>query len=399
MAITIVQQPPVITPVYNEQVFLFSSTNVSETGFQYIVDFYDNSTDLLITRHKIAPRPSNNYGLFNACGVAKTFVTHDISSATGFLACDNSTYDYYLKIGEEYEVTGTLTEFVDLTTSNVITTWNGCFDYYDFAAYNYATWTILNSSSKFLTSATSISVFPTQPSWLYFLHNTHTNVAEKLEIKTYDSSGTLVGTYVTTNALTGLKPMRIGVGPAQLNSLTLSSGSQPITTSSIYSYKIRFKNNSDTSTSETKTFYINYECSKYEQTTLIWLNKLGGFDSLVFDKVKRKNTDVTRKQYERIGGAISGSSYGYDVTKHLTQTYDVQQKERVTLNSDWITDEQAIQYEELISSPLVYIYESDTFHPVNIIDSTYPTKKRIVDKLFNLQVTIELGNKKLRQSY
>ena len=64
MAITILSSPLSYTPAYNDINFVVDSTNKTQPNFNYIFDILINGS--VVSRHRVPPRPSNNYGVFNA---------------------------------------------------------------------------------------------------------------------------------------------------------------------------------------------------------------------------------------------------------------------------------------------------------------------------------------------
>ncbi|HVX51246.1 MAG TPA: hypothetical protein VHB48_13855, partial [Chitinophagaceae bacterium] len=80
------------------------------------------------------------------------------------------------------------------------------------------------------------------------------------------------------------------------------------------------------------------------------------------------------------------------VYNETRSTYASQYTEKMTLNTDIITDEEYIWMADLVLSPLVYMETGGYFIPIAITATSYEYKKRINDKLTNLQIDIEFGD-------
>jgi hypothetical protein len=75
-------------------------------------------------------------------------------------------------------------------------------------------------------------------------------------------------------------------------------------------------------------------------------------------------------------------------------------RKQFVIQTNWISETEAEWLEELMTSPVVYLEESATvLKAVNIIDTSYETKYRQKDKVFNLSLTIELTYDYKSQTY
>ena len=101
MSITLIQQPQVFHPAYNQSYFVIDSTNKTELGFRYVVGVYVGSTK--IAEYKLRPVPTTLYGEVDVAKVlqsqlSKDFQLLDTYNATGHFV------NYTLQIDEEYFV-------------------------------------------------------------------------------------------------------------------------------------------------------------------------------------------------------------------------------------------------------------------------------------------------------
>lgn len=249
------------------------------------------------------------------------------------------------------------------------------------------------------------------------------------EIKTYDTSNTLINTFVLKNDNTytkdgvtyefgydwvqysqndqsRLNSWRIPAGAKNLNLIDnslLTTGSQPIITSSVKYWEIKVKT-SDGNLYGSYKGYLNDACSKYKSFRLHWLNRLGGMDSFTFDMASQEDINIQREFYNRLMSRDyaynSTKSYGY-TTREETQ-YHTQYKTAYSVASNWISESESNMLAELMTSPNVY-WEKDSdnnkFIPINIKANTYRKQSKTANntKVFNLEFQFEVSyNEKIQ---
>jgi hypothetical protein len=115
-----------------------------------------------------------------------------------------------------------------------------------------------------------------------------------------------------------------------------------------------------------------------------------------FDMLKRTNFDIERRTYKSNPFTLNGT-YSYDTSAHSNSDFFTQANERLTLNSNLITEAEAEWLKELLMSPRVWMYDG-TLKAVNIQTSQYEQKTHVVDKAFNLtlEVTTSIPDKSQR---
>jgi hypothetical protein len=69
------------------------------------------------------------------------------------------------------------------------------------------------------------------------------------------------------------------------------------------------------------------------------------------------------------------------------------------LNSDWITQAESAWLEQLLASPEIYWDNAGELQAINITDSSYEKRKTVNDKIFNLTINIEIGQKRFTQRF
>jgi hypothetical protein len=144
---------------------------------------------------------------------------------------------------------------------------------------------------------------------------------------------------------------------------------------------------------------IKEECTRHDIYYLHFLNVLGGYDTFSFTGAPSQNIVSDKSFYTKRLGEWSGTTFGFSVEQRGTTQYATTSKKTIKLVSDWITEEQSEWLQEMVSSPDAYIVNStsDALIPINIIDTNYQIKTIARDRLFNLELTIELSYTDIRQ--
>lgn len=398
MAVTVYQSPSSVTPVYNDMVWVIGSTNIAQTNFQYIVDVWYNGA--FRSRFKLPARP-DTYAVFNGARVLESLVTYDIDYAdAGIYTCPNMFENVVLKFGEEYG--STVVEYLNLTVSSVVTSFNASIDVLDFIDFDSTDYNLNATTQKFLTNAplaTDINL--SQNAWLHFYATAGANV-DRAIIKTYNTAGSLVGTYKLANNFASASGFfRLTTGTNSLNAIAsgnIISGTQPIITSSIASYTVEMATSADAVKSETRTYNIVDASCKYDTYRIHWLNKLGGFDSFNFDLVSTQKTSISRKNYKKNLGTLTGTTYAYTKQDPQDVVYDTNYKRTVRVTSNWMSNADAIWMEELFTSPVVY-YEnsSNELIPIVLTSNEYEQKKSQNIKLINYELEFSFAQTNSRQ--
>jgi hypothetical protein len=403
MAVTIITTPKDYSPVYNEMVYTASSTNVAQTNFSFLVDIYINGSGTKTARLRIPPEPNGNYCVVDIHRVLEASANTDLidtSNTSDYQVTLPSKVDYIVKFGEEYGTT--ITQYPDLTVDSTRYAINGSLERNEFIDYDWTEWTPSNSTKKFLTNSpdtlyTSINDYGT----LTVFNN---SFCDGWQVLTYQEDGTLINVY--RSAISGDLNEIIFVpsNPSSLNlvdNANLTFGTQPIIDSNVGYYTIQIYNDLEgipVSSTELKTFYIREKC-KSDLVRLIFLNKLGGWDSFNFYLVNNDISEIERKMYKQNPNRLDGSgNYTYSKSDREKVQYYTKTMPKKKVTSDWLTEAEDAWLLELIESPEIYLQSGSDLIAVANIDLTSHTKrKHVSEKLFNLEFNIEFGWDNYRQ--
>jgi len=362
-------------PAYNDNLWVVDESSTAITSnfnFKFICDIKNGSGTLLNRLKAPIHYSSSDEGVFNISRILGDYVTYDWDyNDTAASGCSNSVFDYILDFGYEYS-TGATTPIVQTTGVTQVTgntVWNGSLHPLDFLDYDEADYMMgTGSSANFLTSLTSKRIHENQKDWIFALHDSsidHLSVAF--------SGGSSTNISATSTDIT-----RFPIGA------NIPGGIPSGTTS----YTITPEDSGNSAVGSAFTITIDDRCSKYESVDLFFLNKYGAIESFRFDRVRRDNFSVNRKDYRKNPYTLSGGAYSYDRLEHSKSTYYSEMTQRTTLNSNNITEVEAEWLKQLINSPRVWMYDT-ALVPINISTSDYEQRYHVNDKVFNLTLEVE----------
>ena len=256
--------------------------------------------------------------------------------------------------------------------------------------------------------------------------NDYTNFSSHLDhfrIMYYNSSGAQIGESqfimnIQTNG--GAQPntetnqdserlIYVGCGPGNLQGsnvpawnssgggTTVAGGAKPSNFSGWVYYTVGGVQG-DYVTASTALYYFIKEdgsCKGFKVRRLAWRNSLGCYDYFNFKKKSTQRVEVKRNNYSSIMGRFNASKWYYNNTMRGKKTRQVTAVLKETLNTDWITEQDANLLEKLIMSTDVYIVENaDTefTQGVMITDSSFVRKTRANDKMMQYTIQIEYAN-------
>ena len=397
MAITILANPKNFAPVYNKMEYLISSTNVAEPNFAYLVDIYINGSGTKTARLRIPVRPTDNYGKVDIHRVLESALTSDVGNPdptadSGTYEAPNSALTYVVKFGEEFGDPIVQTPNVTIDSSRDAI--NASLEKANFINWDVTEYDLDGVTKKFLTNAPdNHTVSINSHGWTYYKAPI---ALTGFTVVTKDSLGAVITSFrIDTTATTGTIQY-FPTSPASLNNIAnanLAVGVQPIITDAVASYEIAAKDG----VSETKTFVIKENC-KYNVNTLIFQNNLGAFDNFTFYLGDSSTTKIERKDMKVNVETVVNNDIVYSMNEREKVTYYTKNTPSLKLMSDWITEAESNWLLELMSSPEIYLQNGNELIAVaKIKASSYVKKQVVADKLFKIEVELEMGYDDYRQ--
>jgi len=235
--------------------------------------------------------------------------------------------------------------------------------------------------------------------WLYW--NNFNLDTSYVKVLTYNSANTLIGTFKIDNKYTTSRFLRIPTGPYNILNIPdaqFTLGVQPIITGSVAYYIVQTFNSSNAALSIDARYDIVDNCSRYEKRRLQFLNELGGYDTFNFTLVSKETMDIERSMFKKDLGSY-GSSYSFvnSPNDRAYSQYHTKIKDKISIQSDWVKEEELAWLEQLVTSPDVRLDDGLYLIPINITNTSFEKKKVVNEKLFNLQLEYTLSYDRYRQ--
>ena len=160
--------------------------------------------------------------------------------------------------------------------------------------------------------------------------------------------------------------------------------------------------------SDTYYFYRQEDDCRYPTIRLTWLNKFGAWDYYNFNKKSINTLTAQRTTYTQLKGDWNKTKFHHHGYRGGKKSYVNNVSENITLNTDYITEDEAIWLEELFISNDVFIIHDDTtddnagyinkyIEPITIQSSNYIRKTKANDKL--IQYTFDILKSKNRKTH
>lgn len=379
MGLTVHQQPQTITPAYNAQTFVALSNQIAITDFKYIVTVQVNGG--VIFTSDILQRPDGHL-VYDPIEWVKNFIKRDFNpdSITCLQAIDKAV-SVEVKIKEYYSGA------IQSTSTINYTAYDACLTDEEFYLYNYTNYTVNGTNIYPLQNPFTLVQSPDlhHDVWLHFFRNSATDI--KI---TYTSPSLLITFFTlsipTTNNL--IYYANVGARTLLANGITPEDGGTvdveiKAGATIIYSTQYVFAD----------------ECTKYTKYALYYLDRYGNIKFKSFNFLSRNNSTKKINKVILNKSTLNATTHlynykTYDRDEHIVSTTI---DNTLTLNTDYITEEQSELLNDLFTSPIVWLYDGVTYRAVTINDTNYESKKHANEQLFNLEVKIDLGVSETRQ--
>ena len=420
MAITILQNIQDYLPAYNRMELLVESDNVGEPNFKYVFRlFVEGETfgGVGYKEYQVTPDAVLNYGVVDIHNLIQTFVEADLGQFNGtsaFSYAQNSIKKYNIEIYEMWDIAGVPTintEQGESGDTGDLYCFEGSFNnsfWIDWDASDYFTNLTNGVNGRWLTDNLLNKVSINDLGWSYYLTDSPSD-NNYIQVLTYDSADALISTFEINNT-TSLSPTparfeKVTTSPQALNNVGVGQfavGTQPVITSSVARYTVQLFDNTAAPVSELINFEIKEPC-RYTEYRFHFENKYGAFDSFTFHGRNQKKTDMQRTSYKTSAYPIVTGAIQRLHQEKSNVTNWTKRTEKISLISDYLTTEENTWLEQMLYSNEIYLEFVDgsgvrNFKSVHKVTGTsWVEKETIHDKLFRLEIEVELGQEAYSQ--
>ena len=434
MAITISQQPTSPNMANNNLVFTVSSNSSSAPQYQYIASLeYSASIGSGFSLQLIKQQPNpSSYGVFDMGQIVSNYLDTDNNWKTPeWTVNTGSAKRFKVKFGEEYasSISGAAIQYNGnnvvgvpaVSGSNYYYFLNGLVDPYDKVNWNWPSSSYFNpqtvNTAVTFTSQSALTNAPTTQSiqvgeyaTLSFINGNFdgsTTLAQDIytvDFKFYDATGSLLGDFDDKNVTQNGGGPRTGNVGWSTASTSQSEATQLVTAGVGYQ---NIEDNDNTGVPPAGTAYydvtfhpqltaginsINYSGSwgayryivqgpqcGYDGVRFAWKNEFGVWDYYTFTLQTDKTTAIQREQYTQtfVDYSTPTSTVAYNKERRGAKQFYNKLTQRVVVNSNWLTQEEADWLKELFFSTNVFQQIGTEFFPivigsVELVEKTNP---------------------------
>ena len=158
---------------------------------------------------------------------------------------------------------------------------------------------------------------------------------------------------------------------------------------------------------ETKQYYFykygtnasvddrHQSCTRHNNIRLAWVNRLGCWDYMNFRGKSVESVDVKRTEMESVVGTWNSERFSYENQDGGRKVLFTEVKRKLTLNSDWLNEDEGAWLEELFTSDQVQQVQDDGIvYPVILTNKSYTKKTSLNNKIkIQYKITLEYSNK------
>jgi len=267
---------------------------------------------------------------------------------------------------------------------------------------------MLNSfQDQFLTNLPDNNFYATlsQDLWINAVANGSPTPPDTMQFETSD------GDIFEKNVTAVDHVSGISMGPNNYGLLSVISGALPMIKPTTEWYNIRYFRNGFPSS---RRYYVNLDRRvRTVEHSILFLDRMGSWGSFAFTGRAYTTGEVTREQFNKdIPGYVETAGIDrwlYKTTETgMTNTY-IATDTTISLNTDWMNQDMALYFTELISSPNTYIKisnydadcelpESEQYVSCTIVTSSFEEFKQRNKNLIKQSIVVKLANNNIVNS-
>jgi hypothetical protein len=284
---------------------------------------------------------------------------------------------------------------------------NGAIRWVEWPAYDYNDFMLNSFQDRFLTNLPPSNFYATlsQDIWVNAVANFSTTPPDTMFFQTSDGD-TFEKNVTAIEHVSG-----ISIGPNNYGLLSVVSGALPMIKPTTEWYTVRYERNGFPSS---KQYKVNLDRRvRTVEHSILFLDRMGSWGSFAFTGRAYTTGNITREQFNKdIPGYVETAGIDrwlYKTTETgMTNTY-ISTDTTIALNTDWMNQDMAMYFTELLSSPNTYIKisnydadcelpESEQYVSCTIVTSTFEEFKQRNKNLIKQSIVVKLANNNIVNS-
>jgi hypothetical protein len=380
MAITIASVPASYTSAHDALWHVVTSDNYTQTNFKYVFDVLVNGS--IIATTKVYPTDSG-VGIIDIAPFVRNYFSSGFNDdGSGFVRyADGFLHvDYTIRYGEEYGGT----TYPNLTSGNY-KGWNFSLDPFRTPMTTY--------ENKFLTPRDrSQAKVISGETFLITYFNSDLASSLTATIQNLNEDGTNNGSASTGSNFqpTAVHGIILDLSPTGVNSYL---GTTKVTDST-YAYRVSIGSDS---------IVITQTCApRFTPVQIIFQNQYGGYDQMAFRLLSRQSRNMERKTYTPGNYELSASNtMAFKDSSNIMfggqRSFATSIDYSYSVISDYLS---VLDYNlgaELLASNEIYFSFGGNYYPIVFTGTTWQEKNNNSDKMFNYELSFDLGIRQFSQ--
>jgi hypothetical protein len=422
MAITITQSPNNLMMKRSAIMYVATSSNVAQPDFQFIVVVKQGATTL--GKYYVPANPANRL-MFDASTVIDRFVRLDDRSTLGiihelpqaanqiFSPATTGIGKFDVEIGEyfggvEYLALATDTfHAIDGATQYRLGL-NYPYNEFQPTASNKIGWlTDRKNANNIYGAGIEINAGDFDYGTMCFINDSTGNVitgnAWGVRYSIYDNTvlvatqdigiNTTNGIGLPNSTVTANKLAYMGVLPANIGDADSPFTVAPSSVTWTY-YELTLLSAGAAPMSLPLRIINTASPCKHEASWLMWQNQVGGWDMFRFDGRTDFKTDTSGKDYQKLMGTYSGTSFGFQTYDRSKDTYYISKTLTRTIRTDAITTGEQDLLANVLRSQTILTNYNGEWLPCKIKTSSY-TQTQFMSRVKTVSFDIEIAQQEL----
>lgn len=359
----------------------YSSSLTNNAGFVKIT----SATHTFVVGDQVSIKQADD-GLANPL-IEGLFVVKSVQSSTQFTisALWSNVNDASID-GNVYYADNRKTQTLAVITELDKYVFNGVRTWTDYTTYNQNQYLIDGTGTQlFVTDlpTTGFSITPTQNLWLNIANDF---IDTDLYCEILNSNGDQFITQIDI----AKKMTQICIGVDTIP--TSYTGTLPIIQNDTTFIQFQLFNSGGDPYSEQYTINIDQRC-RINEYDVYFMDRMGSIASFGFSLKSYENGTIARQTYNKVNeGYVSGSMWKYRTTEFGQTAYDIQLDKTFELNSDWMSEEMNVYFEQLLTSPITFVRFGDDYISCQVTDASFEVNRRRNKNLIRKTITIKLAN-------
>jgi hypothetical protein len=360
----------------------YSASLTNNAGFVKIT----SATHTFVVGDQVSIKQADD-GLANPL-IEGLFVVKSVQSSTQFTISalwsnvNNATID-----GNVYYADNRKTQTLAVITEADKYVFNGVRSWVDYTTYNQGDYLFssLGNEKLFLTDlpTTGFSITPTQNLWLNIANDF---IITDLFCVIYSNTGVFRYPITNSNIMT---QFNLGI---DANPPIIDSGSLPIINQDTQFYEFAIVDASFNILSKGYIIDVDQRC-RINEYDVYFMDRMGSIASFGFSLKSYENGTIARQTYNKVNeGFVSSQRWNYATTEFGQTAYSIQLDKTFELNTDWMSEEMNIYFEQLLTSPITFVRFGDEYISCQVTDSSFEVNKRRNKNLIRKTITIKLAN-------